>query len=121
MRQCGHTIKEHKYFDFFILLPKFVSLQQQTVTRLKEFIHSIQQLHLTNSNNNSLTHNYHCFLRDIQANLNESQVHNRVIRLGTQAKKTNVVKQHRVRRNVPVENRQNETDKLLRKQIDVTD
>ena len=42
--QCGDALKKCKYFNFFILLPKFHSLEQQTVTRVRDFIESVQQM-----------------------------------------------------------------------------
>ena len=44
LQQCRERLKKCKYFDFFILLPKFHSLKQQTVTRVKDFIDSVQKM-----------------------------------------------------------------------------
>ena len=96
--QCGSELQKCKYFNFFVLLPKFHSLEQQTITRVKDFIESVQQMSsLSCTNENETRSNlddsgkmnnldYSMFLRDIQSGLTSSQVHNHVIRLGTNTK-----------------------------------
>ena len=109
------------------MLPKFVSLQQQTISRVKEFIDSVQRLATDNENENLLhdddegneymeyeEYEYMNFLKHVQTNLSDSKVHNHVIRLGTQAKKTLSKRNPTTEgtRKFAIETPRNDTDKL---------
>lgn len=120
--QCNDGIKNCKYLDFFILLPKFHSLKQQTVTRVNNFIDSVQQMSSFSttsqiesgnaSNDGRMIDNndYSTFFKDIKSGMTRSQVQNHVIRLGTNAKKTENSTKNNARNKITL--KMTESDKL---------
>ena len=103
--QCEEALQNCKYLDFFILLPKFVSLQKQTIARVKEYIHHVQQ-------ECNADENHDRFFKDIQESLNTSQVHNHVIRLVTKARKATAQSKSNKSTGTGTCNIRSDTDKL---------
>ena len=103
--QCDEALQNCKYLDFFILLPKFVSLQKQTIARVKEYIHRVQQECNKDENRGH-------FFKDIQESLGRSQIHNHVIRLVTKTKKTTAQSKSNKSTRTGTCNIRNDADKL---------
>ena len=68
IQQKFQNLKQFKYFDFHIIVPKYKSLGKQTIERLKEFIEYEQSISED-------------FLQDIQDDISASRVEDHVIRI----------------------------------------